>query len=405
VRCCRCRSVVGLAGVVALAAPAVRPSLVAQQRVTRAQAVAAALERGARAALGRADTATAAGALHAARLYPNPSVSASYTKDIPHYHVLATVPLDLPWLRSARVGAAASARDAARYSFAFEQAAIRFDVDTTYTRALAALAHARLSRHTARDADTLLAMAQLRRTLGDVSELDVRLAEVNAGQLGNVAADDSLAAVDALLAVQLAMGLPGDIATIALVDSLAPPPDTLPAPGGEPLPVAAAAASLAAEERTLTLAHRNVFPAPGLQVGFDNGDPSQAGLLPAVGVSLALPLFNRNGGEVAQAAAARDRARATLDLVARQAAAARARAARALAAARARLARDRRLLASADRVAAMSLQAYGEGAVALASVLEAQRNAREALGRYIDDLAAADAAAAATRLVAATTES
>jgi len=53
----------------------------------------------------------------------------------------------------------------------------------------------------------------------------------------------------------------------------------------------------------------------------------------------------------------------------------------------------------------MSLQAYGEGAVALASVLEAQRNAREALGRYIDDLAAADAAAAATRLVAATTES
>ncbi len=404
-RRCRCCSVVGLASVIALAAPALRPPLAAQQRVTRAQAVAAALERGARAALGRADTATAAGALRAARLYPNPSVSASYTKDVPHYHLLATVPLDLPWLRSARVGAAASARDAARYSFAFEQAAIRFDVDTTYTRALAALAHARLSRHTARDADTLLAMAQLRRAVGDVSELDVRLAEVNAGQLGNVAADDSLAAVDALLAVQLAMGLPGDVLTIALADSLAPPAETLPAPGGAPLPVAAAAASLAAEERVVTLAHRNVFPAPGLQVGFDNGDPSQAGLLPAVGVSLALPLFNRNGGEVAQAVAARDRARANLDLVTRQAAAAQARAARALAAALARLARDRRLLASADRVAAMSLQAYGEGAVALASVLEAQRNAREALGRYIDDLAAADAAAAAARLVAAATES
>ena len=404
-RCCRYASVVGLARLVALAASALGRPLAAQQPVTRAQAVAAALERGARAALGRADTAAAAGALHAARLYPNPALAASYTKDVPHYHVLATLPLDLPWLRAARVGAAASARDAARYGFAFEQAAIRFDVDTTYTRALAALAHARLSRHTARDADSLLAMAELRRSVGDVSELDVRLAEVNAGQLENVAADDSLAAVEALLAVQLAMGLPADAATIALADSLAPPPDSLPGAGGAPLPVAAAAASLAAEERAVTLAHRNVLPAPGLQVGFDNGDPSQAGLLPTVGVSLALPLFNRNGGEVAQAVAARDRARANLDLVARQTAAARARATRDYAAARARLARDRRLLASADRVAAMSLQAYGEGAVALPNVLEAQRNAREALGRYIDDVAAADGAAAAVRLVSAAPES
>ena len=47
----------------------------------------------------------------------------------------------------------------------------------------------------------------------------------------------------------------------------------------------------------------------------------------------------------------------------------------------------------------MSLQAYAEGAVALANVLEAHRNAREALGRYIDDLAAAAAAAATLRLL------
>src|SRR4029077_15926908 len=142
------------------------------------------------AAFGRADTAAASGALHGARLYPNPSASASYSKDVPHYHVVADLPLDLPWLRSARIGAAASARDAARYGFAFERAAIRFDADTTYTRALAALAHAPLSRPPARDADSLLTMARLRREVGDVSELDVRLAEVNAGQLENVAVDD-----------------------------------------------------------------------------------------------------------------------------------------------------------------------------------------------------------------------
>jgi len=42
--------------------------------------------------------------------------------------------------------------------------------------------------------DSLRKMAQLRREVGDVSELDVRLAAVNAGQLENVAADDSIAA-------------------------------------------------------------------------------------------------------------------------------------------------------------------------------------------------------------------
>jgi len=376
--------------------PAQQPA----QPVTRAQAVAAALTRGAPAAFGRADTAAAAGVLRAARLYPNPSLAASYTKDLPHYHVLADLALDLPWLRAARVGAAASARDAARYGFAFGRAAIRFDVDTTYTRALAALAHARLSRRTASDADSLLRMAQLRREVGDASELDVRLAEVNAGQLENIAADDALAAVDALLAVQLAMGLPAETPAITLADSLVPPADSTPAPATEPLRVAAAAASLRSSERALTLAHRSVLPAPSLQAGFDQGDPTgPSGLLPMIGVSLSLPLFNRNGGEIAQATAARDRAQANFDLVGRESAAERSRAERGFTAAMARLERNRRLLASADRVAAMSLQAYAEGAVPLANVLEAQRNAREALGRYIDDVAAANDAAASLRLL------
>src|SRR5207248_1819877 len=203
------------------------PGPVAQQPVTRAQAVEAALARGARAALGRADTAFAAGALRTAR--------------------------------------------------------------------------ARLSRRTARDADSLLTMARLRREVGDVSELDVRLAEVNAGQLENVAVDDSLAALDALLAVQFVMGRPADVPTITLSDSLVPtettPVDTT--GGGDPLPVVAAAATLRSAERTLTFAHRSVFAAPTIQVGFERGDPTvPAGtVLPTFGVSWPFPLFNWNGGE------------------------------------------------------------------------------------------------------------
>jgi hypothetical protein len=47
------------------------------------------------------------------------------------------------------------------------------------------------------------------------------------------------------------------------------------------------------------------------------------------------------------------------------------------------------LVESATRIAAMSLTAYREGAQGLPAVLEAQRNAREILSQYIDDLAEA----------------
>src|SRR5439155_16524417 len=60
--------------------------------------------------------------------------------------------------------------------------------------------------------------------------------------------------------------------------------------------------------------------------------------------------------------------------------------------------RDRVLVESATRVAAMSLTAYREGAQGLPAVLEAQRNAREILSQYIDDLAQAWIATATLRL-------
>ncbi len=375
----------------------------AQQPVTRAEAVAAAFARGARVALGRADTLSALGAVRAARAFPNPTVSGSYSKDTPNYHALGDLPLDLPWLRSPRIGAAEATRDAARYRFAFERAAIRFDVDTTYTRSLAAALHARLSRRTALDADSLLRIAELRRNVGDVSELDVRLAAVNAGQLANVAADDSLAALGTLLSLQLQMGLTGDEPVIRLVDSLRPPADSGATEGRVLLPVAAAEASLRSAERSLAFASRSRF-APTLQLGFDTGDPTSPTprqLLPVIGFSLPFPLFNWSRGEVLRAAAERDRARAQLDLTRRETDAALARARRELAAARDRLRRTAGLVESANRVAVMSLQAYSEGAVPLANVLEAQRNARDILARYIDDLATADAAARALRLLTA----
>ena len=98
----------------------------------------------------------------------------------------------------------------------------------------------------------------------------------------------------------------------------------------------------------------------------------------------------------------RDRARLELEAARRESAAEIARAARELAAALTRARRDSAMLDAADRVAARSLVAFAEGASGLASVIEAQRSARDARGQYLDDLAAANTAVATARLAGMT---
>src|SRR5439155_26305142 len=150
--------------------------------LSRVVAVAAALARAPRPAVARADTAVAFGNLLAARAYPNPTLSAVYTKSTPQYHVTADLPFDYLWMRGLRVESAERGREAARYRYEFERASAALDADTTYTHALAARALAALSTRTAVAADSLRRMAVARRDAGDVSDLDVELATVNAGQ-------------------------------------------------------------------------------------------------------------------------------------------------------------------------------------------------------------------------------
>src|SRR5437773_4371224 len=194
-----------------------------QRPVTRAEAVNAAVTVGPRLAVAQADTAVALAALITARALPNPTLAASYTKDPPPYHSTLELPVDFPWLRGPRVGSAIAARTAAQYHYSFQHAAAALDADTTYTRALAAREHARLSRRNAQDADSLRRMAAVRRDAGDASDLDVELATVNAGQQANVAATDSLTYVSTLLDLQTVMGLVTTQPEVVTVDSLGIP--------------------------------------------------------------------------------------------------------------------------------------------------------------------------------------
>lgn len=391
----------------------------AQRLVTRGEAERAALAEGTRVALARADTAAALARLLTAHTLPNPTVAATYSRAVPQKHLILDFPVfDALWKRGALIGQASAAARASRLLFASERLAALVEVDTTYTRALAADARFRLSRQTARDADSLRKMTVSRRDAGDASDLDVDLATVVGGQQLNVATGDSLSYMSALLTVQTLMGIPASGPSIVLADSLAltsldtvivrrtldstgmvigvpPAITTSPVAGtstiggvGVTPGVVAAEANLRAAEMGVVVQKRGAFALPSVNVGVEWGDPSEPGYLPLIGLAVPLPLFNRNQGAIAEATAERERARIQL-LAARLAARQRLiEGVKAREALLARIARDRDLVVRAQRVADRSLTAYREGAAGLPAVLQARRSAREVLGQYIDDLAA-----------------
>jgi cobalt-zinc-cadmium efflux system outer membrane protein len=390
---------VGAAGAAASRAGAQQ----ARVPLSRAAAIEAALTRGVRLPTAQADTLVAAAQLLTARALGNPVLTASYSKSTPQYHAELELPLPFPWIRNARIGSARLGATAARLRYSAARASAALDADTSYTLAVAAIARTTLSARTAADADTLLRMAIARRDAGDASDLDVELARVNAGQQANAAASDSLTLRSALLDLQLAIGLTGDTVEAFPTDSLGAPPvvDSL---HGETLGVAAAAASLPAATLGLTAERRATWAAPSILAGIETHDPSgsEPGILPLFGVALPLPLFDRNRGAVATAAAERQRALSELALARLESRIQIAQARRAQSAALARIARGRTVVESANRVATMSLTAYREGASTLPNVLEAQRNARDIVAQYVDDLARAWIATATLRALTLT---
>jgi cobalt-zinc-cadmium efflux system outer membrane protein len=369
--------------------------------LTRAAVVRTALERGARLGIARADSAVANAQLITARAYPNPTLSASYSKAVPTRHFSVDIPIEFPMLRSLRIQSAQVGVQAAQLKYQFARAMITLDADTSYTHAIAARERVALSRRNALDADSLLHMVERRRDAGDASDMDVELARVNAGQQANIATADSLTIVSSLLDLQAVLGMTSDHLEIEASDSLgAPPPAATPL--STTLNESAAQFSLQAADFTSRLQHRSIWSQFSLSAGFEQGDPDQHGLLPTFGVGIGLPLFDRNRGPIATAEAERLRAQAELTVARVEAKTEQARAVRERENALSKISRDRVLVESANRVAAMSLTAYREGAASLPNVLEAQRSARDILAQFIDDLANAWIATAELRVFSIT---
>lgn len=358
--------------------------------LTLADALARARATRPRTAEMRALTAEARGALRSAGTIPNPVVSYSHSGAVPREHLLVDQPLD--WLLrrgpdrdAARAGVARAQADSAVL-----RAELGRDVRVAFFAALAAAEALRVAREQASLADSIAGIGAKRLAAGDISLLEreqVGQEAIRAAALVSQAREADRAAQAAFVRAIGWSGAAAPRPSGDLAAGLDTSPDTVVAAADSVPVVRGAAADSAASAALLQSARRGRIPMPSLQGGAEWNDPSVPGSTSVLGFAIPLPLWNQNGGAVAEAKARADRdaaraAETRLDLV-QQVAQQRARLLES--AVRARFARDS-LVPTAQRVRARVVRGFAAGDTDVLPVLDALRAEREATLQLVQEL-------------------
>jgi outer membrane protein, heavy metal efflux system len=323
--------------------------------------------------------------------HPNPDLVFESTKDTPHQMLSLDIPFE-PWKRSARVDLAREELSLADVDDAAAVQALRRSVRLAFYGLLAADEGASLATSMWEVAGRVREVAQARFEEGAAPRVEVMAADLG---LARARADLELAR-SARLSAQ------------AELDGVLnrPPTQPLAVAGdtaeGAPLPpvdqalarAAAANAELRAAEREVAIEDRRLgvlkaerLPTPVFSVGAVFNAPGEFDVGYRAGLSLAVPIFDRNQGQIAGSLARGNQARLRRDAL-RRSVEARAFAAHARALAqRAQVAAYREtLLPTATTIESLAEEAYRLGRSPVLVVLEAQRTLRDTRAEYLSSL-------------------
>ena len=370
------------------------------------------------------DTRIAEAGLHAAREWPNPSVSALSSRihvsggdgtelgnDLwarEYDNVLQIAqPYELGGLRHARQQAAAATVDAARDQFADLKRMLEDQVVEAYAAAALAEANARIAHESAGYLRDEAHIAEVRWHSGDISRSDFDQITIAASRFELDANTATSTAFVQRLALERLLGQAEPRGVTELADSL----ETLVEHTTEAVPVAPPAgvrpdlAAAKAESRradaAFDLERSKRIPEPTLLFQLEHEPPVRSNSV-GVGLALTLPLWNLNGGSIAAARASRDQARHAAARTEASAAADLAAAQRAYDEATARWQVYRNDLRPRSETVRRSVSlAYEKGGASLVDLLAAQRGDNEV--RLATMQAASDEVIAAARLRAALT--
>jgi cobalt-zinc-cadmium efflux system outer membrane protein len=392
-----------------------------RSRLTLADAERLALARNADLRVAEAAARAAFAQVRAAHEFPNPTLALSVAKintdgsgngtpagnrffDRSYDSIAALNQLFELGKRGPRQSSAAASHRAAEAQRDDVRRLLLQSVSQAYVTAVEANDEVRVLEDSAASLRREADVAARRLQAGDISAADKAQIEIAADRFALDAAAARHTATVATITLETLLGEPNPSGQLELVDTLATVtgaqhPELFEAtPLGSRPDVAAAEASVEKADADLTLARRGRIPDLTISGQFER-NPPDAPNSAGVGVSLPLPLWNRNGGNILAARAAREQAEAQFEKARLQAAAdiVQARSAAREAHERAEAYATRLLPKSADVVRTVTY-AYEHGGASLLDLLVAQRNdndLRLAAARAQADYANAMAALAA----------
>ncbi len=346
----------------------------------------------------RAQRAVALAGVRIAGERPNPTANFSATRDEPHESVFLDQPLEIGPKRERRIEVARQERALTETDITAVERQVRQAVRGAYF----GLAHARgvtaQQAGALKLAERLEQIAEDRFQAGDIPQLEVTQADLEAAR---ARAGVAVAQQEEKVALSELNALLNEPATTDwdLGDAFAmlPPPmlleDLLARADNSNPAIARASQQMKVQHSQTALLKAERIPDLGVEFGVDLNSPHDFDVGPRGGVSMELPLFKRNQGEIAQSEASALALDGQLE-AARRAANARVESAYFDLEARrtqVQLYRDT-LIPTSDRLEEMTEESYRAGKANILTVLSAQRDAQQVQSEYLDSLLAAQAA-------------
>jgi cobalt-zinc-cadmium efflux system outer membrane protein len=402
----------------------VRDALSQPVEVSLAQAQQMALERNWDLLASAAGVDLAMAQRVVAKEFPNPTLSVSTAKINVDNHSAGTSEGNGVWDRSYdtivavnqlfeiggkrknRKASTTAGYEAARAQFLDAKRTLDLAVSKAYATAAQADENSRVLSQSAASLRKEAGLAEVRLNAGEISTADKSQIDITAARFELDAGAAESAAAQARVALEVLLGARRAEGKLVLTEKLealcsnAPPMEASHFVGRRP-DVVAAEATLRKAEADLRLQKANRIPDPTVLAQYEHEPPDQPNTI-GVGVSLPIPLWNRNQGNILAAEATRQQAKLALEKLDAQAAAEVATARLAYEDAARRWKEYREVIApKSEHIRETVAFAYEKGGSSLLDLLVAERNDNDV--RLAAAQAASDLAVASAALKAATT--
>jgi cobalt-zinc-cadmium efflux system outer membrane protein len=308
--------------------------------------------------------------------------------------------------RGTRRASAKAGFESAKASYRDAIRTLHLGVTKAYVAAALAEENARILNQTSLSLRQETSLAQVRLAAGEISTADKSQIEISATRFELDARTAKSAAAQARVTLDVLLGNPHPTDNFTLTDNLemlagSAEPENVNHAIENRADIIAAEAALRKAEADLRLQKLNRIPDPTLLVQYEHEPPDMPNSI-GLGISLPLPLWNRNRGNISAAEAARRQASIALDKLRAEAASEFAIARLSYDDALQRLKDQRDIISpKSEHVRKTVAYAYERGGSSLLDLLIAERNDNEV--RLATAQAASDLAIARATLKAATT--